>query len=179
MSSFLVLREWDNRNRWRDEQVCPGYKELWRLGPDGPEFSQNARSIAFSQRSSSTHLIEDETSNDSDIIHNLIYYEDGHEEPDSLSVDTIYAGIQLSNKSEKHFLKIDTNSKRSLKFQKESCISGYRDVQKQLTNRSSPQKLTTYFMVPRNKSTEIVSSSDESDFELIHHRNVSALDCDE
>ncbi|GFY14718.1 hypothetical protein TNCV_647621 [Trichonephila clavipes] len=23
MSSFLVLREGDNRNRWRDEQVCP------------------------------------------------------------------------------------------------------------------------------------------------------------
>ncbi|GFT46934.1 hypothetical protein TNCV_1720481 [Trichonephila clavipes] len=23
MSSFLVSREWDNRNRWRDEQACP------------------------------------------------------------------------------------------------------------------------------------------------------------
>ncbi|GFX14599.1 hypothetical protein TNCV_4015971 [Trichonephila clavipes] len=23
MSPFLVLREWDNRNRWRDGQVCP------------------------------------------------------------------------------------------------------------------------------------------------------------
>ncbi|GFT84432.1 transposable element Tcb1 transposase [Trichonephila clavipes] len=23
MSSFLVSREWDNKNRWRDEQVCP------------------------------------------------------------------------------------------------------------------------------------------------------------
>ncbi|GFU34790.1 hypothetical protein TNCV_2319861 [Trichonephila clavipes] len=38
---------------------------------------------------------------------------DGHEEPDSLRADRIYAGIQLSNKAEKHFLKIDTNSERS------------------------------------------------------------------
>ncbi|GFV93296.1 hypothetical protein TNCV_3685191 [Trichonephila clavipes] len=28
--------EWNTRNRWRDEQVCPDVdKELWRLGPDG------------------------------------------------------------------------------------------------------------------------------------------------
>ncbi|GFS91546.1 beta-scruin [Trichonephila clavipes] len=64
----------------------------------------NARSIAFSQRSSSTRLIEDEIFNDSDIINNLIDYEDGHEELDSLRAATIYAGIQLTNKSEKHFL---------------------------------------------------------------------------
>ncbi|GFX10356.1 hypothetical protein TNCV_1867511 [Trichonephila clavipes] len=31
------------------------------------------------------HLIEDETFNDSDIINNLIDYEDGQEKPDSLS----------------------------------------------------------------------------------------------
>ncbi|GFX91689.1 uncharacterized protein TNCV_3682751 [Trichonephila clavipes] len=77
------------------------------------------------------HLIEDETFIDCDII-NLMDYEDGYEEPDSLIDDTMYAEIQLSNKSEKHFLKIDTNSERSLKFQQElrSCISGYRDVHK-------------------------------------------------
>ncbi|GFV01079.1 hypothetical protein TNCV_1010001 [Trichonephila clavipes] len=33
--------------------------------------------VAFSQRSSSPRLIEDETFNDSDIINNLINYEDG------------------------------------------------------------------------------------------------------
>ncbi|GFV91528.1 hypothetical protein TNCV_2384881 [Trichonephila clavipes] len=38
MSSFLVLREGDTRNRWRDRQVCPdvgqGIMALWarRLG---------------------------------------------------------------------------------------------------------------------------------------------------
>ncbi|GFV28772.1 plectin [Trichonephila clavipes] len=51
--------------------------------------TDDARSIAFSQSTSSTHLIEDETFNDSDIffISNLIDCEDGHEEPDSLRAD--------------------------------------------------------------------------------------------
>ncbi|GFV92575.1 hypothetical protein TNCV_1374261 [Trichonephila clavipes] len=39
----------------------------------------NAHSDAFSQRSSSPRLIEDETFNDSDIINSLINYEDGQE----------------------------------------------------------------------------------------------------
>ncbi|GFY30473.1 uncharacterized protein TNCV_3522361 [Trichonephila clavipes] len=71
------------------------------------------------------------------MINNLIDYEDGGEEPASLTANTIYARKEFSNKSEIHFLKIDTNSGRSLKFQKElrSCISGYRDVHKQLTKR--------------------------------------------
>ncbi|PRD23359.1 UNVERIFIED_CONTAM: hypothetical protein NCL1_46560 [Trichonephila clavipes] len=60
----------------------------------------NARYTDFSQRTSSTHLPEDETFNDSGIINNLIDYEDGQEEPDSLTADRIYAGIPLSNKSE-------------------------------------------------------------------------------
>ncbi|GFY35487.1 uncharacterized protein LOC103524116 [Trichonephila clavipes] len=47
----------------------------------------NAHSVAFSQRSSSPRLNEDDTFNDSDIINNLIDYEDGPEEPDSLRVD--------------------------------------------------------------------------------------------
>ncbi|GFV50029.1 hypothetical protein TNCV_2354141 [Trichonephila clavipes] len=64
-----------------------------------------------------------------------------------------------------------------MKFQKElrSSISGYRDIYKQLTNQPSSQKLITYFMVTKSKSIEIVSSSDESDFELIHHKKMSAL----
>ncbi|GFU19773.1 uncharacterized protein TNCV_3961161 [Trichonephila clavipes] len=69
--------------------------------------------IAFSQRTSSTHLIGRNFQNDSDIINNLIDYEDRQGEPDSLRVGTIYTGNQLSNKSEKHFLKTDTNSKKS------------------------------------------------------------------
>ncbi|GFW25782.1 uncharacterized protein TNCV_1310431 [Trichonephila clavipes] len=75
--------------------------------------ADNARSIAFSQLASSTYLIKDETVNDRDIINNLIDYEDGPEEPDSLRADKIYAGIQLSNKLENNILKIDTNSERS------------------------------------------------------------------
>ncbi|GFU38426.1 hypothetical protein TNCV_2433861 [Trichonephila clavipes] len=47
----------------------------------------NERSVAFSQRSSSPRLIEDETFNDSDTINNLIDNEDGQEEPDSLRED--------------------------------------------------------------------------------------------
>ncbi|GFY34595.1 uncharacterized protein TNCV_1372861 [Trichonephila clavipes] len=46
----------------------------------------NAHSVAFSQRSSNPRLIEDGTFNDSDIINNLIDYED-RQEPDSLRVD--------------------------------------------------------------------------------------------
>ncbi|GFU34767.1 hypothetical protein TNCV_2319731 [Trichonephila clavipes] len=61
----------------------------------------NARSIAYSQRTGSTHLIEDETFNDSDIINNSRDYIDEQEEPDSSRVDKIYTGILLSNKSEK------------------------------------------------------------------------------
>ncbi|GFU34312.1 hypothetical protein TNCV_1991111 [Trichonephila clavipes] len=59
---------------------------------------------------------------------------------------SVYVGIQISNKSEKQFLKINANSERSLKFQKElrSRISGYHDIHKQLINRLSPQKLITY-----------------------------------
>ncbi|GFX74092.1 uncharacterized protein TNCV_490561 [Trichonephila clavipes] len=91
--------------------------------------------------------------------------------------------IQVSNKLEKQFLKIDTNSERRMQFQKElrSCISGYRDVYKQLTNRPSSERLITYLTVTKNKSVENVSSSDESDFffELVHHRKVHALDYDE
>ncbi|GFX51692.1 hypothetical protein TNCV_5013951 [Trichonephila clavipes] len=39
-------------------------------------------------------------------------YEDGQEEPDSLKADIVYARIQLSNKSEKHFLKKGVGNSR-------------------------------------------------------------------
>ncbi|PRD23992.1 UNVERIFIED_CONTAM: hypothetical protein NCL1_44931 [Trichonephila clavipes] len=141
----------------------------------------NARSIAFSQCTNSSRFIEDEIFNDSHILNNLIHYEDGQEAPDSLRADKIHAGIQLSNKLEKHFLKIDTNSEKSMKFQKKlrSCISSYRDIDKKLTNLLSSQKLISFFMVLKNKSIEIVSLSDESDFEFIHSRKMSALNYDE
>ncbi|XP_017756502.1 PREDICTED: tigger transposable element-derived protein 1-like [Eufriesea mexicana] len=121
--------------------------------------------------------IEDETINDSDIINNLIICEDGQEEPDSMTADRIYAGIQLRSKLEEHFVKIGTNSGRSLKFQKElrSCISYYRDVYKQLTKRSSSLELITDFMVTKNKPIDIVSSSDESVFGPVHHKKMRVL----
>ncbi|GFT21786.1 uncharacterized protein TNCV_2970251 [Trichonephila clavipes] len=141
----------------------------------------NARSVTFSQRANSPLSIEDETLNDGDIINKLIDYVDGQEEPDSLQADKIYTEIQLCNKLGKHFLKTDTNFERRMKFQKEfrSCISGYHDIYKQLTNRPSRQKLIFYLMVPKNKSMEIVSSSDETNFELIHHKKRNVLDYDE
>ncbi|GFW72827.1 hypothetical protein TNCV_1266701 [Trichonephila clavipes] len=49
MSSFLVSREWDNRNRWRDGQVCPDVGQgVWRLGPDGPVVAREAFSARLS-----------------------------------------------------------------------------------------------------------------------------------
>ncbi|GFW12486.1 uncharacterized protein TNCV_817391 [Trichonephila clavipes] len=120
----------------------------------------NAPSIDFSLRASGMHLIEDETLNDRYTINNLINYEDGQEEPDSLRADKIYIlGSSFPTNRKNIFLKQVPNSERSLKFQKElrSCISGYHDVYQQLTNRPSSQKIITYFMVPKNKSIEIVS----------------------
>ncbi|GFX34473.1 uncharacterized protein TNCV_3657111 [Trichonephila clavipes] len=73
----------------------------------------NTRCIVFQQRNRC--LTEDETFNDSDIMNNLIDYEDEHEVPDSLRADATYAVIQFSNKTEKHFLKIDTNSEKKIK----------------------------------------------------------------
>ncbi|GFW89897.1 uncharacterized protein TNCV_2979931 [Trichonephila clavipes] len=56
----------------------------------------NAHSVAFSQRSSSPHLLEEETFNDSDIINNLMENEDGQEEPDSLRADKNMQGSSFS-----------------------------------------------------------------------------------
>ncbi|GFW61458.1 uncharacterized protein TNCV_347061 [Trichonephila clavipes] len=141
----------------------------------------NARSIAFSQRTSSTCLIEDETFNDSDLINNLIDYEVGQEKPYSLREIQYMQRFDIPSNRKKHFLKIDTDSERSLKFQKElrSCRSGYRDVHEQLTNQPSSQKLITYFIVPKNQSIENVSSNDESYFELIHHKKMCVVDYDD
>ncbi|GFU99641.1 uncharacterized protein TNCV_4083621 [Trichonephila clavipes] len=77
----------------------------------------NAHSVASYQRSGSLRLIEDETFNDSDIINNLIGYEDG-QEARFFESGKKYAGMQLSNKLKKHSLKIDTNKERSTKIQK-------------------------------------------------------------
>ncbi|PRD22523.1 UNVERIFIED_CONTAM: hypothetical protein NCL1_48891 [Trichonephila clavipes] len=119
----------------------------------GNSLPDNARSVAFSQRTNSPRLIEDQTVNDRGIINKLIDYKYGQEEPDLLRADKIYSGIQLSNQLEKHFLKIDTNSQRNMKFQKalRSCISVYRNIYKQLPNIPSSQKLITDFMVPKYK----------------------------
>ncbi|GFU05563.1 uncharacterized protein TNCV_3291801 [Trichonephila clavipes] len=125
-------------------------------------------------------MIQEETANDSVIINNLMHNEDGQEVPDSTIANEIYAGIRLSNKLEKHFLKIDPDSKRSLKLQKDlrSSISDYREVYRQLTNQPLSQKLITDFMVPINKSVEIVSS-DESKFEPINRKKMRILDYSE
>ncbi|GFV88571.1 uncharacterized protein TNCV_1243811 [Trichonephila clavipes] len=66
----------------------------------------NAHSVAFSQRSSSPRLIEDETFNDSDIINNLIDYEDRQEEPDSLREDKNMQGSSFPKNLKSIFLKL-------------------------------------------------------------------------
>ncbi|PRD21518.1 UNVERIFIED_CONTAM: hypothetical protein NCL1_51513 [Trichonephila clavipes] len=96
----------------------------------------NAHLAAFTLRSSSPRLIEDETFNDSDIMNNFIVYED----------------IPI-----KKMCKIPKRASTP-------CTSGYRNIYKQLSTRSSSQKLISYFMLPKNKPIEIVPSSDESDF---------------
>ncbi|GFW57964.1 hypothetical protein TNCV_1419111 [Trichonephila clavipes] len=47
----------------------------------------NPRSIAFSQRTSNTHLIKDETFNDSNTVNDLKGYENGHEEPGGVNIN--------------------------------------------------------------------------------------------
>ncbi|GFV63031.1 hypothetical protein TNCV_4590781 [Trichonephila clavipes] len=51
----------------------------------------------------SQRLIEDETFNDSDIINNLLDYEDGQEEPDSLRVDKSMQGSSFFKQIGKAF----------------------------------------------------------------------------
>ncbi|GFU64882.1 uncharacterized protein TNCV_785331 [Trichonephila clavipes] len=87
------------------------------------QFPNNARLIVFPQRANSLRLLEYETLNDYGIINNLIEYIAEREEPDSLRVDKIYAGIELFNKLGKLFLKIDTDSERSMKFSKRASIT--------------------------------------------------------
>ncbi|GFV69755.1 uncharacterized protein TNCV_1349081 [Trichonephila clavipes] len=65
----------------------------------------NARSVAFSQRSSSRRLIEAQTFNDSDIMNNLIDYENGQEEPDSLRVDKNMQGSDFPTNWKSLFIK--------------------------------------------------------------------------
>ncbi|GFU51203.1 uncharacterized protein TNCV_966911 [Trichonephila clavipes] len=144
------------------------------LSPD------NARSVAFSQRANSLRLIEDEFFQDSDIINNLVDYE-VQQEPDSLRVDKIYAGIQVSRKLEKHFLKIDTNSERSMKFQKElrSRISGYRDIYNQLTNRPSRKNIALTLWCLKINQLKWYLQVTKAILNLIHHRKMSALGYDE
>ncbi|GFV53892.1 uncharacterized protein TNCV_166591 [Trichonephila clavipes] len=137
----------------------------------------NAHSVALSERSSSPRLIEDETFNDSDIMNNLIDYEDGQEEPDSLRAKENMRGFSFPTNWKRIFLKyIPLRKEYKTPKGLQSCISGYHDLYKHLTTRPLSPKLISLFMLPKNKSIEIVPSSDESYFKLIHHR---ALDYDE
>ncbi|GFW73773.1 uncharacterized protein TNCV_1542271 [Trichonephila clavipes] len=58
----------------------------------------NAHTVVFSQHSSTPILIEGETFNKSDSLNNLIDYEDGQEEPDSLRVDKNMLGSNFTTK---------------------------------------------------------------------------------
>ncbi|GFT00714.1 uncharacterized protein TNCV_3114031 [Trichonephila clavipes] len=88
-------------------------KQMLKWGSTAPEFGSEKtfpggwkeRGIAFPQRSSSQHLIEDETFNDSDVINNLIDYEDGQEESDSLRTDKNMQGFCFPTNWKSIFLK--------------------------------------------------------------------------
>ncbi|GFU28655.1 hypothetical protein TNCV_468501 [Trichonephila clavipes] len=83
-SNVLTVAGLSSRLMWPvSEKQC---RVACRQSPD------NTRSVDFSQRANSLRLIEDETFNDSDIINNLLGYEDGQEEPDFLRAVKIYAG---------------------------------------------------------------------------------------
>ncbi|GFX35748.1 hypothetical protein TNCV_745411 [Trichonephila clavipes] len=77
---FLDVVPATEKNQIHRDSVCAPVKKI-------PESPDNAHSVAFSQRSRSPRLIEDETFNGSDIMNNLIDYEDG-QELDSFRVDT-------------------------------------------------------------------------------------------
>ncbi|PRD34054.1 UNVERIFIED_CONTAM: hypothetical protein NCL1_15782 [Trichonephila clavipes] len=75
------------------------------LTPHNSLSPDNTHSVAFSQCSSSLHLIEDETFNDRDIINNLMDYEDGQEEPDSLRANKNMQGSSFLINWKNIFLK--------------------------------------------------------------------------
>ncbi|PRD19814.1 UNVERIFIED_CONTAM: hypothetical protein NCL1_56308 [Trichonephila clavipes] len=123
----------------------------------------NAYSVAFSQRSSSPRLIEDETFNGSGIIKNLLDYEDGQEERDSLRVDKNMLGSSLST-NWKSIFKNKYQLRNENKIPKRAPIMYiWLSWHLQATNHPTfDQKLISYFMLPKNKSIEIVTSIDES-----------------
>ncbi|GFV86205.1 hypothetical protein TNCV_672021 [Trichonephila clavipes] len=52
MSSFLVLREGDTRNRWRDGQVCPGDEKKERREREEPGLGwRKGKSPALDEKS--------------------------------------------------------------------------------------------------------------------------------
>jgi len=126
-------------------------------------------------------MIQDEAVRDNDILNYVTDVTDRQEEPDCMTADKIYAGLQLCHKLECHFLAIDNNSERSSEFQKQlhSCISGYRDLYKRLVKQQSSQRLITDYVLTEKKPTlnecEVVSSSEESDFEPVYHKKVRVL----
>lgn len=98
----------------------------------------------------------------------------------------IREGLQLCNKLENFFILHDTNSERAFKFQRElnNCVSGYKELHKQLVteSRKSKQTLITDFAVHKSVSkqkrgeidadfneTESLGSSFENESDLEPH----------
>ncbi|GFS86872.1 hypothetical protein TNCV_215941 [Trichonephila clavipes] len=67
--------------RVETDQAIEEPTEIMHINQDSENSFQTMR---IQLLSSSPRLIEDETFNDSDIINNMMDYEDGQEEPDSL-----------------------------------------------------------------------------------------------
>ncbi|GFS49696.1 transposable element Tcb1 transposase [Trichonephila clavipes] len=69
------------------------------------QLARNTPPVVTSDQLSNPRLIEDETFNDSDITNNLVDYEDGQEEPDSLRADKNMQGSSLPTNWKNIFLK--------------------------------------------------------------------------
>ncbi|GFT37356.1 hypothetical protein TNCV_4285061 [Trichonephila clavipes] len=67
MSSFLVSREWDNRNRWRDGQVCPdvgqGIMAPWARRPGGHQRTQRDKPSNLGEKTEDMPTQRDKPSN--------------------------------------------------------------------------------------------------------------------
>ena len=99
-------------------------------------------------------MFEDEALEEDDIIQiisdpaqlgipeNYNEYDEGHV---TVTAKSIREGLQICSQLENHFLEVDTDCERALKFQRELqlCISSYRELYKELA-KSTQTLITDY-----------------------------------
>ncbi|GFU55734.1 tigger transposable element-derived protein 1 [Trichonephila clavipes] len=99
---------------------------------------------------------------------------DEEEKSTPLTGKLIQEGFQLCSKLENHFLINDSNSERASKLQRElqNCMSGYRELYKEI-KESSSQSLITDYMVRKTVSSDV-----EGDLEPLRKRCKPLSDSD-